>query len=183
MAKWLVFAALACGLTSAADPSSKPKRKWCNTTVHGFAGDYAYEACGSFCKEAKAMNHCKFCKCRACSFCAGKGSSLPKTSPAAGSSSASSPVEAGKSPSHRIHPNSKETAARGAMHSLRPSLLPLLEICSLTRRRPIRNGLLKKAKKQAKRAKAEAAATASVEDTGANGAKPRKAKKSKKKKE
>mmetsp|Transcript_3718 Transcript_3718/g.7850 ORF Transcript_3718/g.7850 Transcript_3718/m.7850 type:complete len:147 (+) Transcript_3718:74-514(+) len=144
MAKWLVFAALACGLTSAADPSSKPKRKWCNTTVHGFAGDYAYEACGSFCKEAKAMNHCKFCKCRACSFCAGKGSSLPKTSPAAGSSSASSPVEAG---------------------------------------RPIRNGLLKKAKKQAKRAKAEAAATASVEDTGANGAKPRKAKKSKKKKE
>ena len=26
---------------------AKPKRKWCNTTVHGLAGDYAYEACGS----------------------------------------------------------------------------------------------------------------------------------------
>lgn len=31
----------------AADGGGKAKRKWCNTTVHGLAGDYAYEACGS----------------------------------------------------------------------------------------------------------------------------------------
>ena len=49
----------------------KPKRKFCNTTKAGsFAGDYAYEACGAFCKQAKATNHCKFCKCKACAFCA-----------------------------------------------------------------------------------------------------------------
>ena len=28
------------------------------------------QACGAFCEAAKAINHCKFCKCRACSFCA-----------------------------------------------------------------------------------------------------------------
>mmetsp|Transcript_69032 Transcript_69032/g.136831 ORF Transcript_69032/g.136831 Transcript_69032/m.136831 type:complete len:173 (-) Transcript_69032:296-814(-) len=48
----------------------KPKRKFCNTSAYGLKGDYAYEACGAFCKQAKAANHCKFCKCRACTFCA-----------------------------------------------------------------------------------------------------------------
>merc|ERR1711924_26769 len=48
----------------------KPKRKFCNTTTYALKGDYAYEACGAFCKQAKAANHCKFCKCKACSFCA-----------------------------------------------------------------------------------------------------------------
>lgn len=43
----------------------KPKRKYCNTTQYSLQGDYAYEACGAFCKQAKATNHCKFCKCRA----------------------------------------------------------------------------------------------------------------------
>ena len=48
----------------------KPSRKFCNTTLAGsLTGDYAYEACGAFCKQAKAQNHCKFCKCRACAFC------------------------------------------------------------------------------------------------------------------
>ena len=41
----LVLAALVA--VAGADAPAKPKRKWCNTTVHGFAGDYAYEACGS----------------------------------------------------------------------------------------------------------------------------------------
>lgn len=44
---------------------TKPKRKFCNTTQYALKGDYAYEACGAFCKQAKAPNHCKFCKCRA----------------------------------------------------------------------------------------------------------------------
>jgi hypothetical protein len=48
---------------------TKPKRKFCNTSAYALKGDYAYEACGAFCKQAKAPNHCKFCKCRACSFC------------------------------------------------------------------------------------------------------------------
>ena len=50
--------------------AKKPKRKYCNTSAYGLKGDYAYEACGAFCKQAKAVNHCKFCKCRACTFCA-----------------------------------------------------------------------------------------------------------------
>lgn len=37
----------------------KPKRKFCNTSAYGLKGDYAYEACGAFCKQAKAVNHCK----------------------------------------------------------------------------------------------------------------------------
>ena len=48
---------------------TKPKRKFCNTSAYSLKGDYAYEACGAFCKQAKAPNHCKFCKCRSCSFC------------------------------------------------------------------------------------------------------------------
>lgn len=52
---------------------SKPKRKFCNTTTYALKGDYAYEACGLFCKESKAPNHCKFCKCKACSYCAASG--------------------------------------------------------------------------------------------------------------
>ena len=35
----------------------KPKRKFCNTTTYHLKGDYAYEACGAFCKSAKASNH------------------------------------------------------------------------------------------------------------------------------
>ena len=46
-------------------------------------GDYQFEACGAFCKEAKKGNHCKFCKCKACTFCAAGGSSAapPALSP------------------------------------------------------------------------------------------------------
>lgn len=38
----------------------------CHTSL---GGDFKYETCGAFCKESKAKNHCKFCKCRTCSFC------------------------------------------------------------------------------------------------------------------
>ena len=27
------------------------------------------DACGEFCKSAKARNHCQYCKCQACTFC------------------------------------------------------------------------------------------------------------------
>jgi len=37
----------------------------------GMPGDFAYETCGGFCKPAKAANHCKFCKCKSCTFCGG----------------------------------------------------------------------------------------------------------------
>lgn len=30
------------------------------------------QACGEFCKEPKATNHCRYCKCRSCSFCQAK---------------------------------------------------------------------------------------------------------------
>uniref|UniRef100_A0A7S4HD82 Uncharacterized protein n=1 Tax=Prymnesium polylepis TaxID=72548 RepID=A0A7S4HD82_9EUKA len=91
-----VLLALTCAAAVAETTApGKPKRKWCNTTVHGFAGDYAYEACGSFCKEAKATNHCKFCKCRACSFCSSKGTPAGATSPAS-AAPAAVPMESGK---------------------------------------------------------------------------------------
>ena len=47
----------------------KETRKFCNVSEYGLKGDYAYEACSNFCKQAKASNHCRFCKCRACAFC------------------------------------------------------------------------------------------------------------------
>jgi hypothetical protein len=43
------------------------KRKTCPIT--NLPGDYRYEACGEFCKEPKAGNHCRYCKCKSCSFC------------------------------------------------------------------------------------------------------------------
>merc|ERR1719224_355989 len=79
----------------------KPKRKFCNTTTYSLKGDYAYEACGAFCKQAKATNHCKFCKCRACSFCkaavaaSGGGSSSRVSSSSSSSASASSAAAEG----------------------------------------------------------------------------------------
>jgi len=67
---------------------AKPKRKFCNTTTYALKGDYAYEACGAFCKQVKAANHCKFCKCKSCGFC--------KTAASATSASSSSAVPPAK---------------------------------------------------------------------------------------
>ena len=56
---------------AAAAPSngtSAVARKTCRS---GIKGDFAYEACGGFCKEAKKLNHCKWCKCKDCGFCSG----------------------------------------------------------------------------------------------------------------
>ena len=47
--------------------------KPCNATSWG---DSRFEACASFCKPAKAANHCGLCKCRACDFCQPGGGSL-----------------------------------------------------------------------------------------------------------
>ena len=47
--------------------------------------------CTGFCKEAKATNHCKFCKCRACPFCAAQKSTASKPElPTAGAGDADS---------------------------------------------------------------------------------------------
>jgi len=43
------------------------------TCVSSLTGDFGFEACGAFCKQAKARNHCNFCKCRTCSFCPASG--------------------------------------------------------------------------------------------------------------
>jgi len=50
------------------DGTSAAARKTCRS---GIKGDFAYEACGGFCKEAKKLNHCKWCKCKDCGFCSG----------------------------------------------------------------------------------------------------------------
>ena len=78
------------------EAKKKPKRKFCNTTLAGgFKGDYAYEACGTFCKAEKAQNHCKFCKCKACGFCSAmKGTSASKK-PTTTASSPTTPAKKG----------------------------------------------------------------------------------------
>ena len=49
----LVFTLAACA--SAAEEQSAPKKQ-CSSSLKG---DYQFEACGAFCKEAKKGNHCK----------------------------------------------------------------------------------------------------------------------------
>jgi hypothetical protein len=48
-------------------PSSSSGKKACSSDLKG---DFIFESCGAFCKAAKAASHCRYCKCRACSFCA-----------------------------------------------------------------------------------------------------------------
>lgn len=36
----------------------------------GLKGDLHFRNCSSFCRAEKAVNHCKFCKCQSCSYCA-----------------------------------------------------------------------------------------------------------------
>ena len=52
-------------------------KEQCTSTM---VGDYNYKTCGAFCKESKAANHCRYCKCKACGFCSG---TLPPTGGAA----------------------------------------------------------------------------------------------------
>mmetsp|Transcript_72573 Transcript_72573/g.121082 ORF Transcript_72573/g.121082 Transcript_72573/m.121082 type:complete len:343 (+) Transcript_72573:46-1074(+) len=67
------------------------KRKHC---MSGIKGDYQFETCGGFCKENKAVNHCKFCKCRSCKFCPSTmGSKDAASKPAEASKSAGKPAE------------------------------------------------------------------------------------------
>lgn len=56
----LALVAVLCALASAEESKATTvplKRKFCNVT--GLPGDYRYEACGEFCKEKKAVNHCR----------------------------------------------------------------------------------------------------------------------------
>lgn len=66
-----VLASLLClfvreSAAEGAVPATGAKRKFCNSSM---PGDYRYEACGEFCKAAKAKNHCQYCKCHTCTFC------------------------------------------------------------------------------------------------------------------
>ena len=59
--------------------------------------DYTYKACGEWCKESRARNHCRYCKCQDCRFClglevvtaggAGGGGGAPAFAPVASSTS------------------------------------------------------------------------------------------------
>uniref|UniRef100_A0A7S0Q0L9 Uncharacterized protein n=1 Tax=Coccolithus braarudii TaxID=221442 RepID=A0A7S0Q0L9_9EUKA len=62
-----LFLSVCTGNSDAAATPVKGTRKFCNVT--GLAGDYRYEACGDFCKAEKAVNHCRYCKCKTCAFC------------------------------------------------------------------------------------------------------------------
>jgi len=66
-----ILSLLACA-RAADDPTPK---KACSSSLKG---DFLFEACGAFCKQAKSGNHCKYCKCKSCTFCAaGASTSAP----------------------------------------------------------------------------------------------------------
>lgn len=48
------LALIACAFAIDEDP--KAEKKACSSSLKG---DFAFEACGAFCKEAKKGNHCK----------------------------------------------------------------------------------------------------------------------------
>ena len=73
------IAVIVASLLGCADADDSPKRA-CSSTLKG---DYQFEACGAFCKEAKKANHCKFCKCKACTFCAAGGAASAAVAPPA----------------------------------------------------------------------------------------------------
>jgi len=59
--QWYDHAALPVEVTGrqlAEEKKTPNGRKYCNTTQYGLKGDYAYEACGTFCKAEKATNQC-----------------------------------------------------------------------------------------------------------------------------
>ena len=57
-----LLALLAAALSVAAE------REACHS---GLKGDFQFKTCASFCKQARAASHCKFCKCQQCGFCSG----------------------------------------------------------------------------------------------------------------
>jgi hypothetical protein len=80
-------AALAALAVSVTPRPTAARREKCRSNMKG---DFAYEACGTFCKPSKSSNHCKFCKCKTCSFCASAGGgSKPTENPISASASTS----------------------------------------------------------------------------------------------
>ena len=82
-----------CALLSLASAEVRQK------CMSGIKGDYAYKACGEFCKEEKKQNHCKFCKCQKCAFCADVVAAAPaapigKKQRKAGAKAAAAPAAA-----------------------------------------------------------------------------------------
>jgi len=47
-----------------------PTEQGTGTCSSGLSGDTNEVGCAAFCKADKASNHCRFCKCRTCGFCA-----------------------------------------------------------------------------------------------------------------
>ena len=68
-------AAILCLLACARASDDTLPKKACSSSLRG---DYQFNsvACATFCKEAKQGNHCKFCKCKACTFCPADSSAL-----------------------------------------------------------------------------------------------------------
>tara|TARA_B110001452_G_scaffold189591_1_gene159803 strand:- start:279 stop:1985 length:1707 start_codon:yes stop_codon:yes gene_type:complete len=58
-----------CALVLALFPlaaSAQEKGPACRS---GLRGDFGFKTCADFCNQARAPNHCRFCKCQQCSFC------------------------------------------------------------------------------------------------------------------
>ena len=72
-------AACLCLLACVRASDNTTPKKACSSSLKG---DFPYESCSGFCKDAKKGNHCKFCKCKACTFCAAGSDSSASAPPA-----------------------------------------------------------------------------------------------------
>lgn len=83
----------------------------------GLTGDFSYQTCGKFCKESKAKNHCRYCKCQICGFCpaGGAGLGLATRTPATKSNSALVANVAHQRKSMKSTANAIPTRPAGAM--------------------------------------------------------------------
>ena len=63
------FASRGLALLSAllATAAAEPEKVACQS---GLRGDFTFKTCADFCKPTRASNHCRFCKCQQCPFCA-----------------------------------------------------------------------------------------------------------------
>jgi hypothetical protein len=102
-------------LVPAACSAEKAQKEACYS---GLTGDFDYLTCGQFCKESKAKNHCRFCKCQICAFCPAGGAGLKVTSPTpATKSAAASEAGVAQRKSMRFAGNASPAEPTAVLHA------------------------------------------------------------------
>ena len=88
---------------------AEPEKVACQS---GLRGDFTFKTCADFCKPTRASNHCRFCKCQQCPFCAAVKSGVTvdggAAAPAAAALDQPASVEAA---SRRLPPSNRRPRA------------------------------------------------------------------------